>query len=239
MADHDIPAVANFVLQRTGVEQIYWVAHSQGCAISFAGFLNSPSIAKRIAGFAALAPVTWLSHQTSPLMKMMVKLHLDVPLSALPTMKFVPSGAWLSRTLGVLCKAAPSLCDNVAGGLFGKTGPPNIAANKVQVYFGHFPDGTSTKNIVHWIKNARSGNYADRNGAVFDVARLQVPTVIYYGQEDMLGDPEDVKKLASTVKNLKALKQTGFSHMDFTWSPKAATQVYGPVVSWFNNGVAP
>jgi len=234
MATFDIPAVVSFVLAQTKVDQLYWVGHSQGCAISFAGFLQSNNIAKHIAGFAALAPVTWLQHQASPLMKGMVTLHVDTVLSAVPAMKFVPSGPGLSRTLGTLCKLLPSLCDSFATGLFGPTGPPNIATARVPVFFGHFPDGTSTKNIVHWIVNARSGSFADRNGHVFDVANLQVPTQIYYGSGDYLGDPTDVQSLAGTVKNLKGLQKIdGFGHMDFTWSPKATVSVYGPVVSWF------
>jgi len=247
MGTYDVPATAQFVLSRHSsgaekVDQIYWVGHSQGCAISFAGFLAHPDTAKKIAGFAALAPVTWLQHQTSPLMKGMVTFKLDTVLSALPAMKFVPSGPWLSKTLGTLCRMVPKLCDDFAGGLFGPTGPPNVALSKVQALFSKFPDGTSTRNIVHWIRNARSGKFADMNDAVFDVSRLSVPTVVYYGTNDMLGDPTDVQTLASTIAST-ALKKLGaipnFSHMDFTWSPNAAGPVYTPVVAWFKDGVVP
>jgi len=173
MAYYDIPAVVTYITGKTGAKKLSWVAHSQGCAISFAAFAK-PGFSALIERFVALAPVTYLKTQSSPLMKIMVKTYLDKAL-ALKPMKFVPSGTTLSSLLGVACNLVPGACDGVASGLFGCTGE-NLQKSRTGVYFAHFPDGTSTTNIVHWIQNARSGVFADMSGREFDLSAYAADT---------------------------------------------------------------
>jgi len=234
MAYFDIPATITYVSSKTGGKKLSWVAHSQGCAISFAAFAK-PGYSALIERFMALAPVTYLKTQSSPLMKLMVGAHLDTVLG-LKAMKFVPSGPALSSMLGVACKLAPGACDGVASGLFGCTGE-NLVPARTGVYFAHFPDGTSTQNIVHWIRNARSGVFANMQGAEYDLSAYAVPTLIYHGTKDMLADPTDVQLLAGKLgANLKARKTNSFSHMDFTWSTNSALAVYPATVRFLSSG---
>ena len=37
MAKYDMPAMVEYVRKTTGVSQVYWVGHSQGTLIMFAG----------------------------------------------------------------------------------------------------------------------------------------------------------------------------------------------------------
>lgn len=239
MAYYDVPATLAYVLSRTAVKRVNWVCHSQGCAISIAAFAK-PSAGALIDRFAALAPVTFLAHQSSPLMRLMVAARLDHVLRLLPAIEFVPSGVVLSKLLGAACTAAPGVCDGVVSGLFGATGA-NLPAARTGVYYAHFPDGTSTQNIAHWVANARSGAYANAKGEPYDLTAYAVRTAVWYGSKDMLANPQDVQTLLQRLgglggKNVAAAKQNAFAHMDFTWSPNAQKEVYAGVLTFLATG---
>ncbi|CAI9607674.1 unnamed protein product [Staurois parvus] len=70
MARLDLPAVINFILQKTGQEQIYYIGHSQGTTIAFIAFSSMPELAKKIKMFFALAPVATIKFSSSPLAKL-------------------------------------------------------------------------------------------------------------------------------------------------------------------------
>ncbi|KAG8135392.1 hypothetical protein E2320_008434 [Naja naja] len=56
MAKYDLPASINFVLNKTGQEQLFYVGHSQGTTIGFIAFSIFPELAKKIKIFFGLAP---------------------------------------------------------------------------------------------------------------------------------------------------------------------------------------
>ena len=64
MADYDLPAMINFVLNFTGQEQLFYVGHSQGTLIGFSGFSDNPELGKKVKQFFALAPVYTLNNCT-------------------------------------------------------------------------------------------------------------------------------------------------------------------------------
>ncbi|KAK4821208.1 hypothetical protein QYF61_015776 [Mycteria americana] len=70
MAMYDLPAMIDFVLQKTGQKQIYYIGYSQGCTIAFIAFSSMPELAQKIKMFFALAPVVTIKHARSPVMKM-------------------------------------------------------------------------------------------------------------------------------------------------------------------------
>ena len=64
MADYDLPAMINYVLQVTGQKQLFYVGHSQGTMIAFNGFADNPDLGNKIKAFFALAPVYTLNNAT-------------------------------------------------------------------------------------------------------------------------------------------------------------------------------
>ena len=64
MADIDLPAMLNYVLNVTGQEQLFYVGHSQGTLIAFTGFSDNPELGKKVKAFFALAPVYTLNNST-------------------------------------------------------------------------------------------------------------------------------------------------------------------------------
>ncbi len=58
----DLPTMVNYVLATSGEEDLFYVGHSQGTMMGFAGFTLNQTLAKQIKTFFALAPVTTLKH---------------------------------------------------------------------------------------------------------------------------------------------------------------------------------
>ncbi len=57
-AQKDLPTMLEYVLKVTGQKKLFYVGHSQGTIMGFAGFSFNQELAKSIEIFFALAPVS-------------------------------------------------------------------------------------------------------------------------------------------------------------------------------------
>lgn len=62
MALYDLPAMINYVIEVTQQTEIFYVGHSQGTVMAFAGFSVNQTLASHIKAFFALAPVARVYH---------------------------------------------------------------------------------------------------------------------------------------------------------------------------------
>jgi len=223
---NDITSAVKYVTKATNTTPIL-IAHSQGCTSSIIA-LSKPNKPK-VKLFVALAPVTFLKHQKSPLFSLMSTLHADIPLSAV-NIPFGPTKFGLDRVFGSLCKSAPALCNFGLSGLFGPDQLLN--ATRMGVYTAHWPDVTSTKNMVHWIRMARSGEFANFQGTPYDLQTFDTPTALFSGSEDFLADEDDITRLYGNIGKAVKFEQKviGYAHMDFVWSESAVQFVYKDVL---------
>lgn len=67
MALSDLPATIDKVLSTTGASDLFYVGHSQGGAMGYAGLAAVPGLSSKVKMFAALAPAVYLKHMLSPL----------------------------------------------------------------------------------------------------------------------------------------------------------------------------
>lgn len=73
----DLPAMLDYVIAKTGQEKIFYVGHSQGTIMGFAGFTANQTLASHIETFFALAPVTTVQHIQGGVM-IMAEFDIDV-----------------------------------------------------------------------------------------------------------------------------------------------------------------
>ncbi|NXS14256.1 LIPM Lipase, partial [Neodrepanis coruscans] len=153
MAMYDLPAMVDFVLQKTGQKQLHYVGHSQGSTIAFIAFSAMPELAQKIKMFFALAPVVTAKYARSPVMKM--PFLLDKKLKAIPLLLGRMDA---SLHLRKLWRFLPQLCTNTllhkpCANIFfllGGYNEQNLNLTRLNVYTAHFPDKTSVKNLIHW-----------------------------------------------------------------------------------------
>ncbi len=57
---------------------------------------------------------------------------------------------------------------------------------------------------------------------------MEVPTALFWGDKDYLGDPTDVKRtIIPSVQNMIAsCELKDFNHLDFIWGMRAPSEVY-------------
>jgi len=70
MALFDLPATVDKVLSISGAKELFYVGHSQGGAIGYAGLASNKTLASLVKVFAALAPAVLLNDIESPVRKL-------------------------------------------------------------------------------------------------------------------------------------------------------------------------
>ncbi|XP_069467376.1 lysosomal acid lipase/cholesteryl ester hydrolase-like isoform X2 [Ambystoma mexicanum] len=242
MAKLDLPAVINFIVNKTGQEQIYYVGHSQGTTIGFIAFSTMPELAKKIKMFFALAPVATISFSSSPLVKLGHVPEFFVK-DLFGKKEFLPQTYIVKWLATHVCtrEIIEELCGNVFFILCGFN-EKNLNMSRVNVYSSHCPAGTSVQNMIHWSQVFRTGvlkaldygskaenmaHYNQSTPPLYKVKNVTVPMAMWTGGHDWLADPKDVAMLLLQVSNLVYHKEIPeWEHLDFIWGLDAPVRMY-------------
>ncbi|NWU96923.1 LICH hydrolase, partial [Upupa epops] len=238
MAKYDLPAVINFIENKTGQKQLYYIGHSQGTTIAFIAFSTMPKLAQKIKMFFALAPVATVMFAPSPLIKF--AFFSDYGLKEIfGTKEFLPHTALGELLLSKFCSCSKT-CKSIFSMLFGFNWN-NLNMSRIDVYAAHSPAGTSVQNVIHWLQGVQSGalraydggnmynslRYRQMGPPHYNVKDMKVPTAMWSGGLDCLADPQDVALLVPQVKNLvhhKVISQ--WNHLDFLLGLDAPEVLY-------------
>uniref|UniRef100_A0A1I7ZQM1 Lipase n=1 Tax=Steinernema glaseri TaxID=37863 RepID=A0A1I7ZQM1_9BILA len=261
MAEHDLPAMIDTVLERTGQKDLYYVGHSQGCLIMSAKLAEDPAFASKIKKFFAIAPISTV-HHIKGLLEWAVRLlafpgHLGVCAfeKVFGRGEFIAQKSLIRMAGKITCAGNPAteLCSNV---IFLITGPDSnqLDRSRIPVYLSHAPAGTSTRNLLHWVQMVRSGEMQkyDHNSPLdnvrkygslappsYDISGISVDTYLFWGDKDWLANEKDIS--SSFLKKLKPevlkgnFKLKDFNHLDFVWGTRAAKEVYQPIIDIINS----
>lgn len=247
MAKYDLPASINYIINKTGQEQVYYLGHSQGNTVGFIAFSQMPELAKKIKMFFSLAPVVSLNFALSPLVK----------LGRLPDIlfedlfghkQFLPQSAvmkWLSTHVCTHV-VLEELCTNVFFLICGFN-EKNLNVSRVDVYTTHSPAGTSVQNLLHWTQLVKHHKFqafdwgsSDKNHfhynqsypPVYDMKDMTIPTALWSGGQDWLADTSDINILLTQLPNLVYHKHIPeWEHLDFIWGLDAPWRMYNEIVS--------
>ncbi|KAM6091997.1 LOW QUALITY PROTEIN: putative lysosomal acid lipase/cholesteryl ester hydrolase [Theristicus caerulescens] len=243
MTMYDLPATINYILQKTGQEQLYYVAYSQGTITGFIAFSSIPELDRKIKIFFALAPITTSSNMKSPLVrvfdlpKWLVKLILGC------TVVF-NKGKILQKVISSLCSYLifKNFCSLVLYLPGGFTNSLNVS--HIDVYLSHYPDSTSLKNMLHWrqlyptaeFKYYDYGrdnmlHYNQTTPPFYELENMKAPLAAWYGGRDWISVPEDVNITLSRITHMEYKNYIPeFLHFDFLWGMQVYKQVYREVL---------
>ncbi|XP_007942238.2 gastric triacylglycerol lipase-like [Orycteropus afer afer] len=226
---YDLPASVDFVVKKTGQNQIYYVVFSQGTIMGFGGFSTNPQLAEKIKIYFALAPVTTVKYMTSVFRVLGYISPLKFKI-LFGEKEFLPK-AFVSKIIAQnVCNQ--ELLDEVCNNLFSLiTGynPKNL--NELDIYITQNIGGTSVLNMIHYRQSIRTGKFQAYDwGSIFQnilhynqpipplyhVENMMVPTAMWSGGRDNLANPIDVKNLVPKISNLIYDKKIPhYSHIDF------------------------
>eukprot|EP00026_Physarum_polycephalum_P009446 Phypoly_transcript_09571.p2 GENE.Phypoly_transcript_09571~~Phypoly_transcript_09571.p2 ORF type:complete len:226 (+),score=19.69 Phypoly_transcript_09571:671-1348(+) len=212
--------------------------------MGFVGF-EDPAIASKVNVFIALAPVGWVYHSTSVLLKALADMDMQAIFVLFGVRDFAPDGNLLKVLLPGVCSIDPSACDNIMGLVMGWDST-NLNNTRLPQILAHEPSGTSMQNIVHWSQEVKKNFFQEYDfGSVslneqhynqstppqFNVSRITIPTALFSGGNDALADPKDVAVLLPLLKNLVYTHvEPSYAHLDFVWGVNACTKIYPQVL---------
>mmetsp|Transcript_91962 Transcript_91962/g.297506 ORF Transcript_91962/g.297506 Transcript_91962/m.297506 type:complete len:404 (+) Transcript_91962:72-1283(+) len=245
MALVDLPTHIEYVLGATGAKSLSYIGHSQGSIQAFAGFSRNQTLAAKVDLFIAMAPVVFVHHQESLILKLMFSLGADMVFQLLGVRQFLTTKTGITKLGSWICGRTPGICDDVLELIVG----PGHHLNKtrIDVFVSETPAGTSVKNMVHWGQGMRSevfqmydygptGNMAQYNQTEppqYHLGDLQVPIALLTGGLDYLADPQDVSALIAALppKVLrKHMNLPDYAHLDFTWAQDAHVFLYPEIL---------
>ncbi|RUS75482.1 hypothetical protein EGW08_016750, partial [Elysia chlorotica] len=213
MAQYDLPATMYHILNQTGVQQLFYVGHSQGSAIAFARFSEDQALASRVRHLMALAPIARVGHMTSPPMRLLLPFAREMNVSFF--MVPINYGQVLQHCESRLL----FLCGFNAR---------SFNTSRIDVYMSHDPAGTSAATMLQWAQNVKSGQfqrfdfgehknlitYGQKTPPLYDVSKVKVPVAIFRGGRDWLADTTDVDWLMSQLNVTDDINVPFYEHLD-------------------------
>uniref|UniRef100_A0A663LJJ3 Lipase n=1 Tax=Athene cunicularia TaxID=194338 RepID=A0A663LJJ3_ATHCN len=232
MAMYDLPAMINYILQKTGQEQLYFVAYSQGTTTGFIAFSSIPELDCKIKMFFALAPITTSSNMKSPLVRV-----FDLP-EGMIKVRPCHTLIWNKGEGGNGKVSSPGTCSASTSLLFPFLFIMGFLSIRLDVYLSHYPDSTSLKNMLHWRQVIFPAFLPQITLFVFQTTppfyqleNMKAPLAAWYGGRDWLSVPEDVNITLARIINVVHKKYIPeFVHFDFLWSMQAYEQVYKEIL---------
>ncbi|XP_041517270.1 tear acid lipase-like protein [Microtus oregoni] len=250
---YDLPATIDFIVNKTGQKQIYYVGHSQGTLLAFGAFSTNPQLAQKIKLSFLLAPVATVKYVSGviPAIRFLGTTLTKILFGE----KDIFSSSDAKYFVEFLCqrKTAGTACNNVLTLLFGYD-PKNLNESRLDVYTGQAPAGTSVQTLLHYAQGVRTGlfqaydwgsaflnmlHYNQRTPPPYKVKDMKVPTAMWSGGKDFLADPIDVRHLEANISNLIYHKKIAdYNHLDFVIGLNARNEVFDEIVAFINEDLS-
>uniref|UniRef100_A0A8C8SEN8 Lipase n=1 Tax=Pelusios castaneus TaxID=367368 RepID=A0A8C8SEN8_9SAUR len=222
MAMYDLPALVDFILQKTGQQNLYYVGYSQGCTIAFIAFSVMPQLAQKIKIFFALAPAYTLNKSKAPLTQL-----IGLPTASLRIMfgkkEFCLLSARLKSLTAKVCGTGliDQLCIQalffILGGFNGKN--LNMVFSFCVSKSGEF------KYFDYGCKN--KDKYNQTTPPFYKIEDMRVPTAVWNGGHDLVTSPQDIAVLLPRITNLFFYEYfSDWTHVDFIWGLDATQRMY-------------
>mmetsp|Transcript_23478 Transcript_23478/g.67051 ORF Transcript_23478/g.67051 Transcript_23478/m.67051 type:complete len:494 (-) Transcript_23478:115-1596(-) len=248
MAEQDLPAEVDYILNHTGGSRLAYVGHSEGTTQAFAALAWNTDLASKISVFVALAPAVFVESVKVPFLRAGAALGLDKMVQALGDGVFYHTGQAANSIMPVGCQALTSGCSALMEVFAGRS--EHLNESRIHVYATMFPAGTSTKNVRHWVtglkKYANFGRYDYLSpkdnfahygvpyAPEYNLSRITVPMALFSGGNDQLADPEDVERLLLRLPPhlvFKFKQLPSYAHLDFILAHDANELLYPEVLA--------
>ncbi len=157
----DLPAMLNYILQKTNKEKLTYIGHSQGCSQFFAlCSLNPEFCEQRIKGMLALGPAIYLDNGTANILTISAKFKLDAILESLGFHNILESPEKVNVFTRLICNNFTFLC-KFADSIIADENPLDNNQDRIKVFFAHYPSGMSTRSIHHFGEIIRTKKFVN------------------------------------------------------------------------------
>ncbi|OAD53405.1 Lipase 3 [Eufriesea mexicana] len=247
---YDIPAIIDYILDRTIYEKLFYIGHSQGSTQFWVTMSQKPNYNTKVKLMIGLAPVAFTGNIRGPLTKLAKLTYLGVRIGeAFGYPELRSRSAWGKFVSNVLCRDTTVLfCNNI---LFLVTGfkQTNLSAMNLSTIMNHVPAGASWKQVVHFGQgyihpdHFREFDYdnSEKNYKIYNsleppeykLNKVTAPVALFSSDNDLLATKTDVGLLKSKLGNVvyhNEVSIKSFSHYDFIWGTSSVSVIFEPIL---------
>ncbi|XP_059046946.1 lipase member K-like [Achroia grisella] len=255
MAAYDLPAIIDFVLQKTNKKQLYYVSHSQGAGILLLLCAKQPEYNSKIKIGFGMSPTAWLEHSRFIDVKVQGAASEILKTANNETnMEILAHGGLIQTTGKLLCgsKISYAACSALIFLLLGFN-EFQITIDVLPVAVGHFPAGSSLKNFLRWGQMVTNGFaeydygatenlklYGQEKPPLIDLSPVTMRWVFIVSENDYVSDVKDVETLVSALTHSDAemciLADKTFGHVDYVYADNLAKYVAPQILSAVKSG---
>ncbi|XP_053699452.1 lipase 1-like [Sabethes cyaneus] len=247
---YDVPAMIDYVLEQTNSKKLHYIGFSQGTLVGFVALSYRPEYNEKIVQLQALSPAVFVNRNPSTIITILANLAEEISERYTSSNKFHFAGhadgeaKFVQRLClpptQILCRL---LIHDVAG-----ANPRNLDSKMLQIFLGHFPAGSSLKQVQHYAQMIQDGlfrqyDYGDPklNGRFYgssavpeyNLSRVTASVRTYFGYNDNTINYRNVKRLEQMLPNLAGsypVPDQLFTHFDFILGNNVREVLYEEVL---------
>ncbi|CAH2056958.1 unnamed protein product, partial [Iphiclides podalirius] len=242
----DLPATIDFILNTTDSCEIIYIGFSQGGRIFYI-LCSETEYCDKIRFAITIAPAVRFKYTRSVTVRYFFEFFAIIePFLRRPhEREILRKGGPVEQLASFICKD-PAFADTFCLFFFfaiDSYDPGSFATQTLRVLYGHFPAGTSARNLAFYGQGRLSGRFqkydyglaknSEIYGSVFpplyNLSRANVPVLLIYGNSDFLVDPRDTKWLATQLPDLvesHEVTRSTWNHFDMSYSQFTVQLIY-------------
>ncbi|KAK5639104.1 hypothetical protein RI129_011596 [Pyrocoelia pectoralis] len=161
IALNDIPVMMDYILNRTNQDKLTYIGHSEGTTVFYVLCSEKPEYNSKISMQLSLSPMAYMNHLLSPLLHVLARgaVPLGTVASLIGMYEFLPNTQFLAVASRYLCSdnsVTQILCTNSYFAICGFN-QKQMNSTLLPVIMAHNPGGASTKQLLHYAQEIKSG----------------------------------------------------------------------------------
>ncbi|VVC24410.1 Partial AB-hydrolase lipase domain,Alpha/Beta hydrolase fold [Cinara cedri] len=247
---YDLPAAIDYILSESNTSQLHYIGYSMGTTVFFIMASERPEYHIKIRSQISLAPVAYMSNSRSIINYIApYGKYVNAMLQTISNGRLMPHSTIQSYLAFTMCReklmrnliCAKCIIFSICG-----SDPYDFDSDLIPIISGHYPAGTSSKLAAHFAQFMMNDNFSQYDyGPVmnlhyynstippmYNLESNQVPTTLFYGDNDLIADVKDVAKLKSQLPKLMdfvLVDNPYCNHLDFMWSINVNSQINDPI----------
>lgn len=158
MGVYDVPANLKYILSTTGFSQVIYIGHSQGTTQWFIANALYKDLAQYFKAFVGMAPVAYVYNENSVIATTLSLLEIpDLVYEYAWDILYLPA---ISSYAAPFIHAFPRFVWTIVESLVGFDKVYHLDLGTMPMMGRNDVGGTSTKNLMHWMQNLRTGRFA-------------------------------------------------------------------------------
>ncbi|CAG9808257.1 unnamed protein product [Chironomus riparius] len=246
---YDLPAMIDTVLAITRSDKLFYIASSQGAAISMVLLSTQPEYNQKIIEAHYLGPAIFLGGGSNLFLRSDLGLLTRNNMIDLTDINSIIKPIYMkhcnkNKHFGfILC-----ILQEIAN--FGlninavevdfelqKYYVDNHAPQISKKQFDHFKQLTKSRKFQYFDYGGENIKiYGTRHSPEYDLSRVTAPIYIYWGTLDTTIGKEDIQNIINSPLNVKSVRVIkNFNHFDYEASRRAKDAIYMPIVKELNS----